>query len=118
MKEIEVKTKKYQCENCGATSSTQSMFSHCKICGKPICKKCGKEVSIYKPDWDDMIDGICVCEKCYQPDYDFWMPVYIAKAKEYEEEFYKKLEKLTIEYLKSNDSLMRKYNDKLKVSLY
>ena len=117
MKEIEIKTKKYQCENCGATSSNMEMFSHCKICGKPICKKCGKEVEIYKPDWDDMIGDIYVCKDCYQYDYDLWAPVYIAKAKEYEEEYYKKLEELTIEYLKSNDNLMRKYNDTLKVNL-
>lgn len=35
-----------------------------------------------------------------------------------EEEYYEKLNVLTIEYLKSNDELMRKYNDKLKVNLY
>ena len=117
MKEIKVTVKKYQCENCGATSQSCEIFTHCKICGKPICKKCGKEVEIYKPDWDDMIESY-VCENCYQYEYDFWKPVYLAKAKELEEEYYKKLDNLTIEYLKSNDELMRRYNDKLKVNLY
>ena len=58
-----------------------------------------------------------VCENCYQYEYAFWKPVYLAKAKELEEEYYKKLDNLTIEYLKSNDELMRRYNDKLKVNL-
>lgn len=117
MKEIEIKVKKYQCENCGTTSQSCEMFTRCKVCSKPICEKCAEKVEVYKPDWDDFIESY-VCKDCYQYDYDFWKPVYLAKAKELEDEYYKKLDDLTKEYLKGNDELMRKYNNKLKVSLY
>ena len=103
MKEVNVTSTKYECENCGSKYSDEDKIYTCPISGKAICDECATRVFIFDQEKRDM--GIVkVHPGCVKRDYsynlqsDYFNIVgYFEHVKEYE-----KIKEVTKRYLQND----------------
>ena len=103
MKEKEVKVKKYECENCGATynSSTKYKISTCPITDKEICPKCSIIVQLYNPE-KEHYENTRVHPSAVSDGYVLHDTEYYEAVENIKYEFCKKIEELNKDYLSNN----------------
>ena len=107
-KEITVKSKRYKCENCGATFNNLSHFHYCYLSEKEVCDKCGMKVQLYFGLNGDY-DNYYVHKDFYNPSYITWDDAYINAYNEIEDEFFNKLKELNKKYLQNDENYLRKF---------
>lgn len=100
MKEVEVKVKKYKCENCGAIHAKKDNILQCHITGKEICTKCAK----YLKDIEYYDEEIFPCRginvEANLVNIDTWSTdLYLEKKYKLEEKFRKDIEELNTAYI-------------------
>ena len=102
MKEIEVKTVKYACDNCGAEHDYPQEIKKCKYSGKEFCNKCKCIVRIYNPYVHKWID-VYVHPAAYVHGYDKGQMAY-----------YEQMNALYEEYELAQNELEQRINAKFK----
>ena len=98
MKEIEVKTVRYVCENCGAEHHDLLGILKCAITGKEICTKCKCVVLLYNPI-DETYQDVYIHPSHYSIQYEEYRDEYITKTKALYEEYKEKMCKLNVDYM-------------------
>lgn len=102
MKEIEVKVKKYKCENCGEVHNNKNVFRTCYLTGKELCTSCSVHLDdiVYYDDGMYKEHGVYV-DKSLVLEYalDEYEDIYYDQVKKLEKEFLDKLKELNTQYI-------------------
>lgn len=102
MKEVEVKVKKYKCENCGKVHNNKSVFRTCYLTGKELCTSCSVQLDdiVYYDYGMYKERGVCV-DKSLVSEYalDLYENTYYDQVEKLEKEFLDKLKELNTQYI-------------------
>ena len=102
MKEIEVKVKKYKCENCGKVHNITAAFRTCYLTGKELCTSCSIQLDdiVYYDNGMYKEHGVCV-DKSLVKEYalEVYEDTYYNQVKKLEKEFLDKLKELNTQYI-------------------